>query len=143
MQSNRDELATLQQQRRQPYSTCSQRKEEKKKRVRNTCARSGSVSQGGSKRHGEESIFKKEDVDRMFSSLPAQPRVTTTPFRSIPPSRRSFPSAESIAEQQRVRVVLIYGNRPADLRISNSRLRGSMRGWARSHPTVSCVYITG
>lgn len=46
-------------------------------------------------------------------------------------------------------LVLIYGNRPADLRISNSRLRGSIAArlgrTARvaSPPSVSCVYITG
>lgn len=70
----------------------------------------------------EESIFKKEDVDRMFSE-PVGESLYGSPLPFLPLSIGTR-SPQSIAERRRV--VLIYGNRPADLRISNSRLRGSV-----------------
>lgn len=93
-----------------------------------------------SKRARKKSIFKRtRDVERMLRKLRQE--------GALPSCRpRAWFSPRTIAR----RVVLIYGGRPADLRISNSRLRGSMvppgegyegydatKGWA---PRLMCVH---
>lgn len=101
--------------------------------------RSVSSNQGGSKAGRNQFLRKKMSTGCspsrgvVGSLLPLLPLLL---FSSV-----GTRSPQSIAERELRRVVLIYGNRPADLRISNSRLRGSMpmrhRGCA-----IACVHVT-
>lgn len=98
--------------------------------LRETAERISGSCRAASKSAREKSIFKRtKDVERMLRALPRRVvrRVVLPSYIYIhTPALLPSPRGDLSADHNRRRVVLIYGDRPADLRISNSRLRGSM-----------------
>lgn len=100
--------------------------------------RSVSSNQGGSKAGRNQFLRKKMSTGCSPSRGVLGSLLFPLLFSSV-----GTRSPQSIAERELRRVVLIYGNRPADLRISNSRLRGSMPMRHRGCDRMCARYMDG